>query len=54
MPLVFRQKNLKTKNSRMGKGKGGSKTFFVTFFAGSPVFRFKDKPLFFLFGCIVF
>lgn len=47
MPLVFRLKHLKTKNSRMGKGKGGSKTFFIIFHSGYPVFKFKEKPIFF-------
>jgi len=46
-PLNIRLKFLKTKNSRMGKGKGGSKSFFIFFLAGSPLFRFKEKTLLF-------
>ena len=53
-PLLVRLKFLKTKNSRMGKGKGGSKSFFIFFFAGSPLFRFKEKTFYFFFKFLSF
>lgn len=47
-PMSLRCKFMKTKNARMGKGRGGSKIFLVTFLPNSKLFCFKNKsPLFF-------
>jgi hypothetical protein len=31
----------------MGKGRGGSGTFFICFYPGNPVFKFKERCFFF-------
>jgi hypothetical protein len=47
-PMHLRVKFLKTKNARMGKGRGGAKTFLISFIPHSRLFRFKNRsPLFF-------
>jgi len=38
-------KILKTKNSRMGKGRGSAKTFFVCFRPGSPILSLRGRSL---------
>lgn len=46
--MSLRCKFIKTKNARMGKGRGGSKSFLVTFMPQAKLFQFKKRgPLFF-------
>lgn len=46
-PLLVSCKFLKTKNARMGKGKGPSRTFFITFFPHKPLLNFLGKSALF-------
>lgn len=46
--MSLRCKFVKTKNARMGKGRGSAKIFLVTFLPYSRLFCFKNRsPLFF-------
>ena len=47
-PMELKCKYVKTKNARMGKGRGGSRTFLVSFTPYSKLLKFKNRtPLFF-------
>ena len=46
-PLLVSFRFLKTKNARMGKGKGPSRTFFIAFFPHKPLLNFLGKGFLF-------